>query len=292
MEHNNEIKIGIVKEGLEQVHKVITLKEGDIIKVVTPANREHARNKAEAVEWVNGNGGNFIWSIYRRAVSMQANGTQLTVQDFARLLYMATYLTHGQNSSKLAHDNGKPIDKKGLKALLGLGDRAYRDFYNKLERESIIYDMNTHIEINEDWFKKGSIDADALGKRGLSFARTLVKPIRDLYAEYGKTRAGVTNLGLLYMALPYISYETNALVNNPTEEQVDFIERLNLEQVAELFGYDPKHLTPALRKIKLNGEYVFGFMQVGNSKTVYVNPRIYWQANRKPDKALLLAFKK
>lgn len=284
-------KIGIIKEGEEQISKVITLKEGESIKVITPANREHAYNSAEAKAWVDENGGTFIWAIYRKAVSMQANGTQLTIQDFARLLYMATFLTHEQNGSKLAYDNGKVIDKKGLRTLLGLGERAYRDFYNKLERESIIYDMGDHICMNEDWFKKGEINATDLTKRGLSFARTIIKPIRELYESYGKTRAGVTNLGLLYMALPYISYETNALVSNPEEENISIIDRLNLEQVAELFGYEPKHVTPALRKVKLNGEYVFGFMTVGNSKTVYVNPRIFWQAKRRPDKSLLFAFK-
>lgn len=287
----NEIKVGIVKEGEEHVSKIITLKEGETLKKVTPANRGYLTDKTEAEEWVNENGGAFIWSIYRKAVSITEFGTQLTVQDFARLLYMATYITHERNGGKLAHDNGVAIDKKGLKALLGLGDRAYRDFYKKLEMESIIYDMGTHIEINEDWFRKGNINDRELAKRGLSFARTLIQPIRDLYAEHGKARAGVTNLGLLYMALPYISFETNALVSNPTEENINILERLKLEQVAELFGYTEEKITPALRKVKLNGEYVFGLMQVGNSKTVYVNPRIFWQANRRPDKSLLFAFK-
>lgn len=283
-------KIGIKVEGEEGIMQIITLKEGEYVKKVTQSNLKHMQDMQEAKDWINENGGAFMWSIYRKAVSMQASGTQLTQQDFARLLYLATYLTHERNGSKLVYDNGTPIDKKGLRTLLQLGERAYRDFYNKLERESIIYDMGDHICINEDWFKKGKINANELNKRGLSFARTLTKPLRDLYAEYGKSRA-VGSLGLLYMALPYISFETNALVSNPTEENVTFIDRLNIEQVAELFGYEPKHVTQALRKVKLNGEYVFGFMNVGNNKTVYVNPRIFWQAKRRPDKSLLLAFK-
>lgn len=292
MRNEKGVNIGVVKAGEVEVSKIITLKEGESLKKVTPANREYLNNKEEATAWIGENGGAFIWSIYRKAVHMQANGTQLTPQDFARLLYMATYITHEQNgANKLVYDNGKPIDKKGLRTLLGLGERAYRDFFKRLEMESIIFDMKTHIEVNENYFRKGKINADELSKQELSFARTIIKPIRELYEQYGKTRAGVTNLGLLYMALPYISFETNALVKNPTETSVDTLERLNLEQVAELFGYEPKHITPALRKVKLNGEYVFGFMHVGNSKTVYVNPRIFWQANRRPDKSLLLAFK-
>ncbi|MED3732319.1 hypothetical protein [Geobacillus stearothermophilus] len=284
-------KIGVIKEGEEHVHKVITLKEGEYLKKVTPGNLQYLRDREEAEDWIAENGGEFIWSIYRKAVSMKANGTQLTQQDFARLLYLATFITHTQNGNKLVYDNGKPIDKQGLRILLGLGERAFRDFYNKLERESIIFDMGDHIAVNEDWFRKGEINATELQKRGLSFARTLVKPIRELYEKYGKSRGAVANLGLLYMALPYINFETNALVANPTETDVMLMERLNLEQVAELFGYNTVNITQALRRVKLNGEYVFGFMQVGNNKTVYVNPRIFWQANRKPDKSLLLAFK-
>ncbi|MED3880583.1 hypothetical protein [Priestia megaterium] len=285
-----QLNVGVKVEGQEEIHKVITLQEGEYLKKVTPTNLQYLRNKQEAEEWVQANGGSFIWSIYRKAVNMKASGTQLTNQDFARLLYIATYITHMKFGNKLVYDNGTPIDKKGLQKLLGISKPAFSTFYKKLESESIIFDMGDHIVLNEEWFRKGTINADELSKNGLSFARTLIKPIRTLYEEYGKSRA-VGNLGLLYVALPFISFETNALVSNPTEEKVSAITPLNLEQVAELFGYTPDRITQALRKVKLNGEYVFGFMLVGNNKTVYINPRIYWQANRKPDKSLLLAFR-
>ncbi|WP_140456593.1 MULTISPECIES: hypothetical protein [Priestia] len=233
------------------------------------------KQREDEVAKYNAEQGGFVFTFYKLAERIDGD---LTKADLARLLFLATYLSY--ESNQLKFDNGVAITKKQLPELLGLKERAFRTFYGTVTQLGILVDNGDKVVMSAEYFYKGSLPK-TIKPNEIAYTRTYVNGIRELYKEYGATRkAG--QLGLLYLVIPYIHFDTNILVSNPNERQHADIEALSLEEVAMLLGYDANKITRTLTGIVLGDEYVFMITQVGKEKNVVVNPRVHWRGTSVP----------
>lgn len=258
----------------------------------TYQQKDYMQSKSALAEH-NREMGGFIFTIYRLAEHMDK---EITKADLARLLFMATYLNY---DNELRFDNGTAITKKHLPELLGLKDKAFRTFYNKVVSFGVLIETERGLKLNDDYFVKGELKPEI--KNGeIPYVRTYNKTIRDLYAMYGTTRkAG--NLGLVYLVIPFIHKGTNILASNPKEKDYAWIEPINLQDLAKILKYSPDKIKSALLSISLGSgndlEYVFTVTEMGgNEKYTYVNSKVLWRGNNLPHEVnpqeVMLAIKK
>ncbi|MFY0546342.1 hypothetical protein [Brevibacillus sp. H7] len=94
----------------------------------------------------------------------------------------------------------------------------------------------------------------------------------------GLVDAGVKakDLGAVYLLLPYISYRSNLIVHNPCEVNVEKLQPMNLEEIADVIKHDATKVSTKLRKITFTsskGEmYAFSIASTGRTCNVIVNP--------------------
>jgi len=86
------------------------------------------------------------------------------------------------------------------------------------------------------------------------------------------------DLGTIYALLPYIIYNKNLIVHNPYETNVEKIQPMNLEDVAEVLNYEnAQRVSSKLRKITFTATdgrdmYAFCIVSIGKQSNVIINP--------------------
>jgi hypothetical protein len=247
-------------------------------KLVSHQQVNYRKRKEAMARYAEEHGG-FIFTFHRLREFI---GKELKQADLGRLLFLATYI--GFQDNRLMYDNNRPINKSGLKTLLMLKKDAFRTFYNAVTALEIIIERDGYLCMNERYFYKGALADDQLDAGNRTYTRTFIKSVRSLYEEYGATRKA-SQLGLLYLVIPFIHVDTNILASNPDEDDLDEIDALSLEELAEAIGYAKNKISRSLRSIFLGGEYVFQIVNVGTNheKNVVVHPAIFWRGNSIPD---------
>lgn len=244
-------------------------------KPATPQQHRYKQREGDLADYTREQNG-FVFTFYKLAEYV---GNELKQADLARLLYIATFAHFGDN--RLLHNgNHKVIDKNGLQTLLGLKDRAYHTFYKTVTELGIIKDRGYDMVMNSDYFYCGYLPKEC--KTGeIPYTRTYVKGIQELYKKYGTTRK-IGQLGLLYLVIPYIHYDTNLLASNPDETDYAMIEPLPVEEIARILNYTPDKITKALTDIVLGNEFVFYPFGSGKEKYFAVNSLVFWRADSSP----------
>ncbi|RTR27810.1 hypothetical protein EKG37_18115 [Robertmurraya yapensis] len=86
------------------------------------------------------------------------------------------------------------------------------------------------------------------------------------------------DLGVLYALLPYINYSKNLVTHNPYEYDVNKVQPMNLQDVADVLNYEhAQRVSGKLRKITFTAPdgramYAFGIVSIGKESNVIVNP--------------------
>ncbi|MCM3786892.1 hypothetical protein M3221_00410 [Domibacillus indicus] len=245
------------------------------VNATTPPQRDSLNAIAELAEHQKEHGG-FVFAFFDAAQTMDGQFPTLTQSDLARLMFIGTYAAW--ETGQLKHDNGRPIDKKGLAELLNVSRPAFGTFYKKLVAEEIIREKDGDLFVNAAVFYRGNLGDVRKQLGDVQYTRLFRKTVRELYELYGGR--AIKQLAIIYSVLPFVNFNFNVICYNPEESNVDLVRPMTLDKLAAALGYKDTHkLVTALRKIKHNNQSVFGLFEIDGDKRarkVVVNPSVVY----------------
>lgn len=236
---------GEIVEGVEVIPKVR----------YSDSQRLYAQQQQQLNEHAEKNGG-FVRAFYTTSERIDERYSTLKKEDFARLLFLATYLQYETNQIRFS--NGRAVDRQQLCELLQMQKRRFDEFIARATDAGFIYynEDDAIFYMNEERFYRGKASRHVADTKEKASTRIYRDTIRELYNEYCKGRS-LANLSLIYRVLPFVSYSTNVLSHNPKAAPGE-IKPIELSELQRILSYSSKQkLVQALQKIKLNGEPVF-----------------------------------
>lgn len=175
-------------------------------------------------------------------------------------LVLASYITWGSNNL--------PFNKVGdIYKALNVTDKPGAAILNKLESSGLIKRDGKNIEVNKEIFDKGSIDSN-------SFVKAYSLRIRGLVEHLS-----LSQIGMLFVIIPYLGINSNALVWNPHEAVKENLIPLTMEDLSQIFGFKGeksifKRLSNA--KIVLDGHIMYAItpLKRDGMTMIFVNPAL------------------
>lgn len=217
--------------------------------------------KTEFDECLKNDFGNFYYYFYAKC--------KIEPQYKFRFAYLCSYLDYKNNLGK--------ITEKDLKNILQLSERETLNTKKVLtENKLIIINKDKTISVKKSVAKKGSLK----GMQKVDFTRIFNNGIKELY-ENSNPREH-KKIALLLEILPYVNYKYNILCRNPQEQERDNLDIINITELCEIVGYNPKN-TSRLKKdlfaIKINNEDAFKMVIGGSGNFFITNPRLNYKGN-------------
>jgi len=219
--------------------------------------------------------GKFIFMIYQYCKTKK----ELSQADLTRLILMATYVNY---DGVLTYDNRTILTKQNMNNLvLHLHKETYYNFYKKMVRLKIIKEEDNKLILNKSYYFKGFPADHQKFIRQRNYIRIYIEAIQYLYRNV--PIKSHKQLGIIFYLIPFINRYWNILCKNPDEENLELVEVLTLDNLAEILDYSPKYLFQLkkdLKKIKLNdGKNIIIFIEkdVDSSiKQICINPMIIY----------------
>ncbi|MGN7387737.1 hypothetical protein [Sporosarcina sp. SAFN-015] len=235
--------------------------------------------------------GGFVFAFFRQSRMIEERFPSLLKPDLARLMYVGSYIAW--ESGQLRYDNGVPIDKDGLHALVDMSRKRFNEFYARLLAEDIVQETaDGAIHVNPSVFYRGGIKTYQYALDDVQYTRMFRKTVRELYAAYSGRSLG--QLALVYEIMPFVNFQTNIVAYNADESQEALVRPMSLDKLALLLGYgSAQKLKTALNRVKVNGKPVFGFFENPHDRRKYrivVNPRVIYAGDGEGLRALEALF--
>lgn len=248
-----------------------------IVDVVPEPRRRYVENRSTMGLFSKQNGG-FVSFMFSSCVTMVERFPSLTQADYARLMFLGTYTSY--DNSRLRYDNGKIINREGLRRLTGMSRSRFSEFYRRLVAEDILRRQHDgSYKFNPKVFQRGGEDGLVTDAQHIRLYRDT---IRKLYDEYGRGR-DARQLAVVFAVIPFLHYQLNIVCYNPQEYYDDEIRPMTLEKLAALLGYaETQKLKAAMNRVRLNGQPVFGFVEDVHDRRkrrIIVNPRVVYSGN-------------
>ena len=239
----------------------------------------------------------FIWEIYELS-TMRDDG--ISPANVTRMIYLSTFLGY---DGSLVHSNGKPIQYADLAGLLGISDRAFRDFWKEMTAAGVFREKNGAVLVDKDRFRRGRLkdkDVGALAAKGQFLTRLYTNGVRQLY-ESATPRSHKT-LSYMFQILPFVNREHNIVCHNPLETDVDKINRMTLGEFCDLMGYDRDNATRLSKALfeptfTVKGQeqhamrYVLATSLKREEYRMFINPNVYYAGSDWKQVEILGAFK-
>lgn len=260
------------------------------VNATTPPQRDSLNAITELADHEKEHGG-FVFAFFNAAQTMDGQFPALTQSDLARLMFLGTYAAW--ETGQLKHDNGRPIDKKGLATLLNVSRPVFSAFYKNIVSEKIVSEKDGALFVNPSVFYRGNLGDVRKQLGDVQYTRLFRKTVRELYGMYGGRT--IKQLAIIYAVLPFVNFNFNVICFNPEEKNVDLVRPMTLDKLAAALSYqDAQKFTAALRKIKYNGQSVFGLFEIDGNKRarkVVVNPSVVYAGSGASLDGIKLLFK-
>lgn len=220
----------------------------------------------------------------------------------ARIMFLGTYCSYESSGRYLMTNNNRYLLKSHLQNLLEISNKKeFYKFYNKLVETGIIEEevlgrFEIKLRWNSDYHFKGKTTKSNL--KSTDVIKGYDKQIQSLYKgkdSNGKSINTPKNLYVMFMVLPFINTESNVLCNNPLKKHEEDAEPLQLNDLADMFGYAKPHMIKSrLLHCKLFDTNVF-FIGEGSHKgknytRIYVNPYVFNRSSKAPNASLQAMF--
>lgn len=176
----------------------------------------------------------FIFMIYTPVQTFIEKYSGITKGDYARLVYLSTFLQQG--GTRLKKDTVNFVKAKDIKEMLGVPDRTAKLFLQRTKEAGVLFsDTDDYINISSEVFINGRPGRSTKTRK---YTRIFIENTRHLYHAYKKGKA-IEKLGTLYALIPYIDYRTNILCANANEDitEVSELTPLNRKDIARILGH-------------------------------------------------------
>lgn len=223
--------------------------------------------------------GGFTWLIYNTG---QVLDLGLKPDELTKLIYLSTYMNY---DNYLAHPNGDKMIRQSVEHLLDVGRTKFITFFNRVKELGILIEESAgnkdrrYLKLNDQLFIKGDGKLDQV-EVGKDTIRLYANAIRELYNKSMSKEHKL--LSYIYQAIPFVNVRYNVLCTNPDEQNLDHVNTFSITKFAELIGYDTENvgrLKLLLKRLTVRTETAFGFVESGNSNSIFINPRIYYGGN-------------
>ncbi|KQX45873.1 helix-turn-helix domain-containing protein [Paenibacillus sp. Root444D2] len=232
---------------------------GSGIRWTTPEQREAFKQKKER-QRTPGRDREFVFTDMDeiRAVIEVLNETEC-----GRLLFLQTFVE--RNTNRLVKGK-KPMSKRDIKETLGLDDKSFGAFFNAMERYRIVISVeNGGFAINDRYHFSGKTDNTHVIK---SFSTR----VRDLYGKYDPR-----DLGFIFKLLPFVHYWTNTICRNPNEPEIESIEALSKQEIAEITGMNESTVYRKISRLQFDGMFVLAEVKRGKERFYKLNPFVFYR---------------
>ena len=258
------------------------LRTGEIVpgKILTPAMMQEIQRKKDKNKKINEEYreyGNFYWLFYEMKEKLFSG--VISGDTIARVIYLATYMNYKDN--RLKYDNNVNIHKKDLMALLNIKERKYYKFIKDCTSANILnIEDDETVTMSFKYFGKGKIKK-LKNDKNMVITRMYCDTIRYLYKNCNEKF--YKNLSYLYIILPYINRDYNILCNNPEESNLEKIECINMLQLCNIVGYNPKNsyrLKQNLKNILIENKPIVSWVDNANGEYIFINPNLYYAGTK------------
>ena len=205
-------------ETIENVRYIIT---EDYIKAKQERENKRLARSSE----------NFIFVAYEACKRLNIDNKDIFNQaDITRIIYIASYLS---NDNRLMLTERTPMTKEKLSELMGLNDRVFKTFYNKLLSNNILIERDEYLYIDKKFMFFGRIR-----NYKYSFIRAYKSNIQLLYNKVPVSKH--KQLSILYLLIPFINIKYNIVSQNPFEEDKNKVIPMTIEELSAYFEYNLK----------------------------------------------------
>lgn len=227
---------------------------------------------------------------------MEAGGGGLSTlkpATIARLAYLSTYLRFGTNC--LYRTQRTPMCKDDLPEVMHLSVSTVDRFWKEVSPGYLNTDDAGNLILCGDSFIHGSLQK---GEECGRYTKIYTDTIRNLYRTTATSNH--KQLGYIFLMLPYINIEYNALCYNPFETDSEEIVYMTVSEFCKAIGhsYATSHrLRKAYSEITFDVEgkkelfcaFVYDGIHEEKAK-IFINPRIIYSGSRWEKVALLASF--
>ena len=246
-------------------HKVVSIAQSDAFK----AKKETERfRQGRSVDFTASNMEN-IHEVYN----------VLTTAQCGYLMLLQCYVNY--DGGTLVNANKSPMSTSDMMEVLQLKRKSstFYDFIKACMKHDIITEEDGVYAVNPRYHFRGAFNNQYVVK---SYTAKIKRVYREVKAA---------DIGLIYRMLPFVHYETNALCENPFEQDPRKIRWFNRKELAEVLGVDPATLGRRLPKMTFDGSYVVARIKVGSEPERYTfNPSVFYRKDTEPDKTLQAMF--
>lgn len=218
----------------------------------------------------------------------------LTPMELGYFLVLQTYIDYENNALIVSTHNPVPMNRGQIGEVLGLNNRSSlkKNLDNFIEKgliieQELVYSGKQYKAycINEQYHFKGRTKSKKVVK---TFSAQVRKIYNTNLSKKGNKQP--SELGFMYLILPYIHYELNILCANPFETDVEAIQPLSITDICEVTGMDRKNIQGKLHNLKWDNMTVFAKVVKGNKVFLKVNPFVFYRKDGEPAKSLKADF--
>lgn len=195
----------------------------------------------------------FIFLIYTPVKKFLADYPHLTKGDYARLVYLSTFLK--RNGTEIKYNKMKLAEVSDVKKMLDINERTCQQFIMRAKESGLMYlDDDNKVNLSDKAFKNGRIGKPSKSRH---FSKLYINNTRALYHAFKKGKA-IEKLGTLYSLIPYLDLRYNVLAANANEriDDISDLQPLNMREVADILEVKEVHsLRRTLHaiKVEING---------------------------------------
>ena len=241
--------------------------EGSTIE--TPENREAKKKYADRKQLMEN-----IRDVDKTLQFIFVQGdmlAELLPETAARLVFIATYLRHGNSVPMLTQR--KAVTRNDVPDLLGVSARTVCNMVTDA-KGIMTFDSSGRVCLDERVLCRGT-----LPRQHALYHRIKINPIRNIWQTLTSNQHRY--LGYVFQMLPYLNIQHNVLCWNPGETDYDLIDFMSFHEFVDLVGYNASNasrLKSACSNIQFGIEEeraaLCAFVNVGRSTRVIVNPDV------------------
>lgn len=169
-----------------------------------------------------------------------------------RLIYLSTYAAYSaiagmvkkKGDKSLGNPlicNGVPLQRKDLAKVLSISKRHTANFFKAVCPQFIREDEQGNLFLVKGFFSRGGLRK----KQFVQYQKVYNNGVRKLYeAANGKYH---TQLGYIFMMIPYISVEYNILCWNPMETEMEKVCPISPKEFCTIVGYSLPNLNRLMK---------------------------------------------
>lgn len=247
--------------------------------IQSPAQRDSNRKYFDSLRNPSVGGKNVDFSFIAMEV-MDEIISALTTAQCGYLLLLQCYV--GYDNGELTNADKTPMKTADMLSALQLGRKrqTFYDFLRKcLEHGIIAENESGNYSVNPRYHFRGVT-------RNRAVIRSYTAKVKQVYRE-----VKAADLGLIYRMLPFVHYGTNALCDNPLEQNPKEIRWFNGAELAAAIGIDNRELYKRLPRMKFGDEFVVAKLSVGGDGPRFIfNPNVFYRKNSRPDDTLVAMF--